>query len=170
MESSGDEHLAGGCPRSDPRADVHGDPAQLVAEALALAGVDPRSDFETEWLHCGNHRFGAADCAGRPVEAGKEAVAGGVQLAASIEVEGRVVREGAHPHHIDAADRVAGDLVHSALRAWRLAPVGDLLRFGRSLLDRLDRRLDRGPDGCRGVLQVLGKGESGGGHWPSPPA
>src|SRR4051794_34813450 len=35
------EHLAGAGQRRHPRADVHGDPAKVVATYLALAGVDP---------------------------------------------------------------------------------------------------------------------------------
>ena len=46
-----DEHLAGARERRDARADVHGDPAEVVvAEQLALAGVQPGAQADAERL------------------------------------------------------------------------------------------------------------------------
>jgi hypothetical protein len=39
------EHLAGPCARHHPRADVDGDPGHVVANELALAGVQAGADL-----------------------------------------------------------------------------------------------------------------------------
>ena len=64
------------------RADVHGDPADVVAADLALAGVQPGAHLDAERLHRVANRHRAADRSLRAVEHRQEAVARRVHLAA----------------------------------------------------------------------------------------
>src|SRR4051812_34534349 len=63
------------------------DPADVVAHELDLTGVDARTDLESETWHRARDRQGAADRPCRPVECGKESVAGGIDLATAIPSE-----------------------------------------------------------------------------------
>ena len=64
------------------RTDVHGDPADVVAADLALAGVQPGAHLDAERLHRVADRHGAADRSLRAVEHREEAISGRVHLAA----------------------------------------------------------------------------------------
>src|SRR6266852_1130981 len=79
-----------------------------------------------------------------------------LELAAAIEKQGRMIREGADADHVGAVDGVADELPHRAARAWRPAAVGDLIRLGSGLLDGLDRSLDCRAHAGRNVLELLG--------------
>src|SRR5713226_2710071 len=68
-------------------ARVDGDPADLVAHQLTLAGVKPCADLDAEGLHAFPDRTRGPDGAGRSVEAGEEAVAGSVHLAPAVLLE-----------------------------------------------------------------------------------
>src|SRR5439155_24867411 len=65
------------------RAGVGGDPGDLAVEQLALARVQAGSHLDSQCADSFDDRLGAADRPCRPVEAGQEAVAGGVDLAAA---------------------------------------------------------------------------------------
>jgi hypothetical protein len=95
LDRGGDEHLAGPGERGDASTDVDGEPGDLVACELALAGVQPGSHLEAELGDGGPDRRGAADGADRPVEAGEEAVAGRIHLnpaeARKLPADGSVV-------------------------------------------------------------------------------
>src|SRR5581483_1868225 len=82
-----DDDLPGARARCDPRGDVHGDAAQLVAEPLALARMDTGADVDAEDAARVLDRAGAPDGAGGPVERGHEAVAGAVDLLAAEALE-----------------------------------------------------------------------------------
>jgi hypothetical protein len=62
---------------------VHGDPADVIAADLALAGVQSGPHLDAEGLHRVANCHGAADRSLRSVEHREEAVAGGADLAAS---------------------------------------------------------------------------------------
>ena len=70
-----------------PRTDVHGDPADVVAADLALAGVQPGAHLDAERLHRVANRHGAADRSLRTVEHREEAITRRVHLAAPEAVE-----------------------------------------------------------------------------------
>ena len=76
----GDEHLVGGG-SGDTRPDMDGDPRDLVAEQLALAGVKAGPELEPQVVRAVADRHGTADRAGGAVEGGEEPVASGVDLA-----------------------------------------------------------------------------------------
>ena len=59
---------------ADARADVHGDPTDVVATDLALAGVQPGAHLDAERLHRVADRHGAADRSLRTVEHRQKAV------------------------------------------------------------------------------------------------
>jgi len=83
----GDEHLAGVGSCGDARADVHGDPGELVTDLLALAGVHAAANFEAELADALRDRACAHDRARWSVECGEETVAGVVDLAAAVQVK-----------------------------------------------------------------------------------
>src|SRR5204862_512585 len=56
-------------------------PSNVGAHELDLAGMDPRTDLETDPWHRPDNRHGASHRPGGAVEDGKESVAGGVDLA-----------------------------------------------------------------------------------------
>ncbi len=66
----GDEHLSRTGQRRHARPDVDGDPADLVADHLALAGVKPRAHFDAERPDAGADGLRAADGAGRAIKGG----------------------------------------------------------------------------------------------------
>ena len=68
---------------ADACADVHADPADVVAADLALTGVQPRPHLDAERLHRVADRHRAADRSLRAVEHREEAVARCVHLAAA---------------------------------------------------------------------------------------
>ena len=74
-----DKHFAGFCQRGDSRSDVYGNSAKLVAHDFALAGMEARSDLESERPYV--VRDGAAHRASRAVERGQKAIPGGIDLA-----------------------------------------------------------------------------------------
>src|SRR5919202_3341174 len=79
----GDEYLSGFGKRRYTGADVHGESGDLVVDNFAFAGVQSRADFDAELAYCGADCVRAADGSDWPVEAGEEAVAGGVDLFAA---------------------------------------------------------------------------------------
>ena len=68
-------------------SDVDRDPGDLLADDLALAGVQAGADLEPELAYGGSDRLRAADCSDRPVEGGEEPVAGRVDLATAEAAE-----------------------------------------------------------------------------------
>src|SRR5262245_23238004 len=76
--SPGQHDLAGARRREHARGDVHTDPTEVVAANLNLAGVDGGPDLDPEAASRGAQRQGAPDRAGRRLEAGEDAVAGGL--------------------------------------------------------------------------------------------
>src|SRR5256714_9068804 len=77
------EHLTGAGQSSNPRADVHGKAADVVAHPLALTGVDTCSDLEVGLEEPIADGDGAANRAGGPVEGSQEPIAGGTDLLAA---------------------------------------------------------------------------------------
>ena len=65
----------------DARADVDGDPHELVPYLLALAGVQAAADAHADRLHLVPNRHGASDCTRGCIEGRQEPIAGGVDLA-----------------------------------------------------------------------------------------
>ena len=80
-QRAGHQHLVRSGQCADPRADVHGDTADVVAANLALAGVQPGTYLDAERLHRVANRHGAADRSLRPVERRQEAITRRVHLA-----------------------------------------------------------------------------------------
>ena len=78
----GRQDLARSGESGDARADVHGDPGEVVAANLALAGVQSGPHFQAEAARLHPDRLGTADRAGRPIEGGEKPVARGLHLAA----------------------------------------------------------------------------------------
>src|SRR5262249_9813903 len=87
LHGAGDEDLAGPRGRGDARPDVDGEPGDLVARELDLAGVEPGANVKTERVDAVAHRARAADRAGGAVERGENPVARGVDLAAPEAAE-----------------------------------------------------------------------------------
>ena len=75
------EHLARRSDGGDARSDDDGEATRLTVDDLALAGVQARSDVESEFGHCRHDRVGAPHRTSRPVETREEAVTGGIDLA-----------------------------------------------------------------------------------------
>ena len=71
-----DEDFAGAGLAEDARRDVYGDPADVVVEQFALAGVDAGADLDAQRLGIRAQRLGAADGLRRAVERDEVAVAG----------------------------------------------------------------------------------------------
>src|SRR4029453_15049265 len=69
--------------RHHPGGDVHGDPADVLAEQLDLARVQPHPDLQAQVAQAGADGGAGPDGPGRPVEGGQEPVAGGLDLAAA---------------------------------------------------------------------------------------
>src|SRR2546421_5060699 len=90
-----DEHLTRPRERRDAGADVHRDPSEIVAPHLALAGVHPRPNLDSELARAGRDRPGAVDRTPRSVEGSKKPVSGGLDLLtaepAQLTADGRVV-------------------------------------------------------------------------------
>ena len=74
-QRAGHEHVVRPRQCAHPRADVHGDPADVIAADLALSGVQPGAHLEAERLHRVADRHRAADRPLRAVEHREEAVA-----------------------------------------------------------------------------------------------
>ena len=87
LDCAGDEHFARRCDCCNACADVDGDPGDFLADSLALAGVQPRSHFESDLVELVTDGAGAVDRACGAVEGGEEAVAGRVDLMASEAAE-----------------------------------------------------------------------------------
>jgi hypothetical protein len=62
---------------------VNGDTRQILADGLALPGVDAGTDRDLRMPEALNQRLPAADRPGRPVKASEEAIAGGGDLASA---------------------------------------------------------------------------------------
>ena len=73
--------------RSDPRADVDGHAADVVADELALAGVEAGPHFDAERPAPGRRSRAHSGSRARAVERGEEAVAHGLHLAAPVALE-----------------------------------------------------------------------------------
>ena len=63
---------------------MDGDAADVVAQQLALAGVQPHPDLQTQLPQPGPDGVGRPDGPGRPVEGGQEPVPGGLDLPAPV--------------------------------------------------------------------------------------
>src|SRR4051794_41718957 len=87
-----DQHLTWSGLRGDPRADVHADALDLVADDLHLAGVDAGAQLEPKVGHRRLRPLSARDRPRRPVERREQAVAGAPDLPAAVARELR-------PHH-----------------------------------------------------------------------
>src|SRR5439155_24751591 len=68
--------LARPCLRHDPRRDVDGDAADVVAHEFALSGVNAGADLDPQRFRVSAQRLGAADRVRGSVERGAMAVAG----------------------------------------------------------------------------------------------
>src|SRR4029453_9521236 len=75
LAGAGDEPLVRPGECADPRADVDGHAADVVADELALAGVQAGAHIDVERSHGVRDRSRTADPARRSVEGGEEAVA-----------------------------------------------------------------------------------------------
>src|SRR5262245_42097891 len=82
-----DENLTGAGSRTDAVADVDCQAAELVADNLALPGVQSGANLETERRDRLPNRRRAPDCADRAIEGGEKAVACRVELPAAEPVE-----------------------------------------------------------------------------------
>jgi hypothetical protein len=95
LDGSRDEHLARPRSARHSRSDVDGQPGDLLPDALALAGVDPRPHLETELGNPLHDLAGTGDRPRGPVEAREEPVPGRVDLdsaeALELTADGRVV-------------------------------------------------------------------------------
>ena len=80
LDRARDEHLAGLRRLRHTGTDVDGDSAYLAVHQLALAGVEARAYLQAELCYRLRDGAGAADRPSRAVEAGEEAVTGGVKL------------------------------------------------------------------------------------------
>src|SRR6185437_10462815 len=65
LHGARDEHLSPASQRRDARANVHGEPADLPVDALALAGVQAGADLEAERANAVADRASAPDGADR---------------------------------------------------------------------------------------------------------
>ena len=75
-DGRGDQHLAAACLGGDPCTDVHGHAAEIVAENLALPGVDARADLDAElFRRRRDDPLRGPDGSRGPVEAREHAVA-----------------------------------------------------------------------------------------------
>lgn len=54
-------HLVSSSQGAHARADMHGDPADVIAAHLTLAGVQPGPHLDAERLHCVTNCHGAAN-------------------------------------------------------------------------------------------------------------
>ena len=82
-----DENFSWLCEPSNTSADRDGDAGDLVIVELALARVEAGAHLKTECAYSLNDRFGTADRSRGAVEAGEEAVTGGVHLLAAVADE-----------------------------------------------------------------------------------
>jgi hypothetical protein len=74
LHSLRDENLGGVSLRTDPSPYRDCDTTHVVAQDLALAGMQPRTDLNPEWLHPRRDRFGTPDRAGGTIEGREESV------------------------------------------------------------------------------------------------
>ena len=81
------QHLARTGERRDARADVNGNPTDIVVDHFAFAGMEPSTDFDPKRPDLLGNGAGAADAARRSVEGGKNAVAGRLDLMAAKACE-----------------------------------------------------------------------------------
>src|ERR1700694_6184539 len=86
-----------------------------------------------------------------------------IELAAAVEEQGGVPREGADPNDVGTVDRVADDFPHVRARPRRLALITDLVRFRGNGLYRPAGCLHGGADRRRGALDGLRNGDFLGG-------
>src|SRR3989442_681081 len=82
-----------------------------------------------------------------------------VELAATVEEQGRVARECADANHVAIVDGVADELPHVSAGSWGRAPITDLLGTWRGGLHHSARRLHRGAHRRRDFLQLFGNGD-----------
>src|SRR5215213_4173722 len=87
LDGARHEHLPGRCARRDARAHVDGEARRLAVDQLALAGVDPGAHVETESLRALDELQRAPDRPRGAVEAGEEAVSGGVDFRAAVALQ-----------------------------------------------------------------------------------
>src|SRR5215813_10461712 len=79
----GDERLARTRQSSHARADVNGDPTELLSNDLAFASMAPGTYFDAERADARRDRLSAANGSGRAIERRKEAVARRIDLAST---------------------------------------------------------------------------------------
>src|SRR5690242_2487153 len=82
LDRAGDEHLLSVGQRSDSGSDVDGDPTDVVAAYLTLAGVKARSDVDPQPRDALVERGGTTYGARWPIEGRKETVAGVLDFSA----------------------------------------------------------------------------------------
>jgi hypothetical protein len=87
LDGAGRQDLRCSGERHDPRADVHGNAAELAVDLLTFAGVHSGSHVDTEALNGHDDRGSTRERASRLRERGEEPVAGGVLLAAPVAPE-----------------------------------------------------------------------------------
>src|SRR5262249_39540859 len=87
LDGAGDEHLTRLRERADARADVDREPADVIADRLALAGVQAGAQLEPQSLQLVANRERAADRARRTVERREEAVAKRLHRPAAVTHE-----------------------------------------------------------------------------------
>ena len=83
LDRAGHQHLACRCLRRHASSDRDGDAGDLVIMKFALPGVEPGTYLEAKVSHPLGDDLGAPNRPRRPVERGKEAIAGGIALLAS---------------------------------------------------------------------------------------
>src|ERR1019366_5978356 len=81
-DGAGNQHFVRFGSGRDARRDMHRDTADIVADQLALAGMEPGADLQSQRTKFFTYRTGASYRPIRPVERGEHAVARGVHLAA----------------------------------------------------------------------------------------
>src|SRR5579863_8940995 len=80
-DGAGYQHFVGIRRRCDPRADVYSDSAHVVADQLALAGMQSGAHLEAQRLHPLADCACTSDRARRTIERGQQPVASGVDFA-----------------------------------------------------------------------------------------
>ena len=139
LHGARDEHLARAGERRDARAEMDGQPGDVVRQDLDLADVDAGPDLEPELPDAVADRDRAADRAGRAVERREEPVADDLDLVAAEPLElatddAVVVGEQGLPADVAELGRPLG----------RADDVGE--QDGRQHASRLGRRPDAGDE------------------------
>src|SRR3954451_20389741 len=144
------QHLAGLRHPGDARGDVDGHAADVVADQLALARVQPRAQLDAQAADRLHDRARAAQRVGRrTVEGGQERVADGLDLAPAVALDlapDRVVVGGEQvaPAAVAQARGMPGrvdDVGEQHGHEPPLQPAGGVAAAGEELLDLAEQRL-----------------------------